>query len=299
MASPRNAPRTVRARAYWKGFLRLSLVSISVEMFAATAAGDHHLTLHQIHKPSGKRVRYEKVVPGLGPIRNEDIVKGYEIEDDTYVVLEPEELDEVKLESKRTIDLVQFADAKDVDPRYFDRPYYLVPEGDVSTEGFMVIKAALESAGKVGLGQMAMRGREYLVAVVPCGRGLLLETLRYADEVRAAEPYFEDLPQVRLDKEMVSLASELIERKTRPFEVSAFKDRYAGALAELVERKRKGRAIITTEERAERREPGKVVDLMEALKKSVGQDAGAGGVPSARPRRAADAAGAQKRKRRA
>ncbi len=179
----REMKRSARPRAYWKGFLRLSLVSISVELYAATTSADH-VALHQIHKPSGQRIRYEKVVPGIGPVKSEDIVKGFEIEDDVYVVLEPDELEEVKLESKRTIDLVQFARREDVDPRFFEKPYYLMPDGDVSTEGFLVIHAALSEQGKIGFGQLTMRGREQLVAVSACGRGLLLETLRYQDEVR-------------------------------------------------------------------------------------------------------------------
>ncbi len=258
-----------RPRSYWKGFLRLSLVSIAVELYPATSSASH-LALHQIHKPSGKRIRYDKIVPGIGPVKMDDIVKGFEVADDTYVILEPDELDEVKLESKRTIDLVQFVDHCEIDPRFFERPYYLVPEGDVSTEGFLVIRAALESAKKVGLGQMTMRGREYLVAVKPCGRGLLLETLRYADEVRSSEEFFDDLPAPRLDKEMVTLAGELIERKSKPFDAGRFKDSYADALAELVERKRKGKKIVTTDDDDSRRQSGNVIDLMEALKKSVG-----------------------------
>jgi DNA end-binding protein Ku len=209
-------------------------------------------------------------VPGIGPVKMDDIVKGFEVTDDTYVLLEPSELDEVKLESKRTIDLVQFVDHCEIDPRFFERPYYLVPEGDVSTEGFLVIRAALETAKKVGLGQMTMRGREYLVAVKPCGRGLLLETLRYADEVRSSEEFFDDLPEPRLDKEMVTLAGELIERKTKPFDAARFKDSYADALADLVARKRNGKKIVTSDDGEERRRSGNVVDLMEALKKSVG-----------------------------
>jgi DNA end-binding protein Ku len=133
-----------RPRAYWKGYLRLSLVSIGVELYAATVSADT-ATLHQIHKPSGKRIRYEKVVPGLGPVDASDIVKGFEIGDDSYVVLEPEELDEIKLESSRSIELVQFVQLNEIDVRYFDRPFYVVPEGDVSTEGLLVIREALRS----------------------------------------------------------------------------------------------------------------------------------------------------------
>ncbi len=260
-----------RPRAYWTGYLRLSLVSIGVELYAATASAES-TALHQIHKPSGKRVRYEKVVPGIGPIETSDIVKGFEIDDDSYVVLEPEELEEIKLESSRAIELAQFVDRAEIDPRYFEKPYYVVPEGDVSTEGFIVIREALTSTGKVGLGKLTMRGREDLVAVMPFGKGLLLETLRYQNELRAADPNFADIPDLKIDKEMVELATELIQRKSRPFDPTQFRDAYAEALKQLVERKRAGRAIITTGE-AERREPGKVINLIEALKKSVGQDA--------------------------
>lgn len=257
-----------RPRAYWKGYLRLSLVSIAVELYAATAA-EHRSPLHQIHKPSGKRVRYEKTAPGIGPIEASDIVKGFEVDDDRYVLLEEDELDAIKLDSKRTIDLVQFVDHCEVDPRYFERPYYLVPEGDVSTEGFAVIRSALEQSKKLGIGQMAMRGRESLVAVKPCGRGLLLETLRYADELRESDAFFDDIPNVKLDKEMLALATELIDRKTKPFDASAFKDSYADALRALIEEKRKGHEIVVDDTDV-RREPGKVIDLMEALRKSVG-----------------------------
>lgn len=277
--------RLQRPRAYWKGYLRLSLVTISVELYSATTTADH-IALHQIHKPSGQRIRYEKVVPGVGAVKSEDIVKGFEIEDDVYVVLEPEELEEVKLESKRTIDLVQFARREDMDPRFFEKPYYLMPDGDVSTEGFLVIHAALSDGGKMGFGQLTMRGREELVAVSACGRGLLLETLRYQNEVRAAEPLFDQLPDMTLDREMVALAAELIERKSGGFDLSGFKDSYASALRDLVERKRKGRAIVTSEPR-ERREAGNVINLMEALRKSIGETTGGRAAAPAKARAAA------------
>ncbi|MGC1861523.1 MAG: Ku protein [Methylocystis sp.] len=260
-----------RPRAYWKGHLRLSLVSIGVELYAATANAEA-TALHQIHKPSGKRVRYEKVVPGIGAVEMSDIVKGFEIGDDSYVLLEPEELEEIKLESSRAIELAQFVDRAEIDPRYFEKPYYVVPEGDVSTEGFIVIREALTSTGKVGLGKLTMRGRENLVAVMPFGKGLVLETLRYQNELRAADPNFADIPDLKIDKEMIELATELIRRKSRPFDPAQFRDAYAEALKQLVERKRAGRAIITTGEE-ERREPGKIINLIEALKKSVGQAA--------------------------
>jgi len=269
-------------RAYWKGFLRLSLVSIGVEIFSATE--NRRLSLHQVHKPTGKRVRYEKIVPDLGPVKNEDIVKGFELDDDRYVLLEPEELEDIKLESKRTLDLVQFADYDDIDPRYFEKPYYMVPDSDLSAEGFRVIHRALKESRKIGLGQMVLRGAEQLVAVKPCGDGLLLETLRYADEVRASDSYFEDIPEMKLDKEMVDLAKELIERKSAKFDATAFTDRYADALRDLVEEKRKGKQTVEVSGDDAPRKGGQVVDLMEALKKSLNNGKSGGARKSAKSR---------------
>jgi DNA end-binding protein Ku len=167
---------------------------------------------------------------------------------------------------------VQFVDRSEIDLRYFDRPYYVVPEGDVSTEGLQVIREALRSTGKSGLGKLTMRGRENLVAVMPFGKGLLLETLRYANELRAADEFFDDIPEQKVDKEMVALATELIQRKTKPFDPASFHDAYAMALEQSVERKRAGHAVVTTGEE-ERRPPAKVINLIDALKKSVGQGA--------------------------
>jgi DNA end-binding protein Ku len=254
-------------RAYWKGYLRLSLVSIGVEVFSATQT--RNLSLHQVHKPSGRRVRYQKIAPEVGPVRSEDIVKGLELDDDQYVLLDQDELDAIKLESKRTIDLVQFVDYDDIDPRFFEKPYYVTPDGEQSNEGFLVIHRALKDSRKVGLGQMVLRGRENLVAVKPCANGLLMETLRYADEVRESDSYFEDIPKMKLESEMIDLAKELIERKSAKFDPAAFTDRYAAALRELVEEKRKGRNVVEIESDGPQQRSGQVVDLMEALKKSL------------------------------
>jgi DNA end-binding protein Ku len=275
-------------RAYWKGYLRLSLVSIGVEIFSA--AQSRRVALHQFHKPSGKRVRYQKIVPNIGPVDSDDIVKGFELDDDNYVLLEPEELDQIKLESKRTIDLVQFVDHDDIDPRYYDRPFYMVPDSEYSNEGFLVINRALTESRKIGLGQLVLRGQEQLVAVKPCGRGLLLETLRYADEVRASDTFFDDIPEMKLDSEMIGLAKELIERKSSRFNPEDFSDHYAEALQDLVEEKRKGKAVISAGE-DERPRTGQVVDLMEALKKSLKNGKGKARKPaakgaSAKPRKA-------------
>ncbi len=258
-------------RATWKGHLRLSLVSIGVELYTATESASQ-LPLHQIHKPSGQRIRYEKVVPGKGAVASEDIVKGYEIEKNTFVTLEEDELERIRLESRRTIDLVQFVAEKDLDPRYYEKPYYVAPDSDVAAEGFCVIREALGRSEKVGLGKMAMRGRESLVAVRPLGRGLLLETLRYGNEIRSADKAFSEIPEIELDEDMVGLATELIERKTAPFNPALFHDTYAEALRELIDRKLEGRALVQPEEGGRAR--GQVIDLMAALKKSVQQDKG-------------------------
>ena len=259
MASP--------GRAYWKGILRLSLVSIAVEVFNAVDSSTE-IRFNQIHKPSGKRINYTKTVKGIGPVEASDIVKGFEVDKDQYVFLEPDELDAIKLESKKTLDLVQFVDVKDIDPRYFERPYYLVPQDDQAAEGYMVIREALAKMNKLGVGQVTMSGREYLVAVGPVDRGLVMEIMRYAGELKAPQTYFHDLPDGKVDSEMVGLATEIIKRKSEKFKPQEFKDRYALALAELVKEKSKGKRIVSVPEE-ETPSRGNVINLMDALRKSV------------------------------
>jgi DNA end-binding protein Ku len=256
MASP--------GRAYWKGVLRLSLVSIAVEIYNAVDTSTE-IRFNQIHKPSGKRINYTKTVKGIGPIETSDIVKGFEVDKDQYVFLEPEELDAIKLESKKTLDLTQFVDVKDIDPRYFERPYYLVPQDDQAAEGYMVI-----------------------VAVGPVDRGLVMEIMRYPGELKAPQTYFHDLPDSKVDEEMVSLATEIIKRKSGSFKPQEFKDRYAVALQELVKEKSKGKKIVSVaEEEAPSR--GNVINLMDALRKSLkGVDTAAEG-KSAAPKKKARA----------
>ncbi len=260
-------------RAYWKGFLRLSLVSIGVQIYNAVESKSE-ISFRQIHKPSGRRVNYEKVVQGIGKIENSDIAKGYEVDSDTYVLLEPEEIDAIKLESKRTIDLVQFIDAKDIDYRYFERPYYVAPADEMAAEGYVVIRDALRKSGKVGLAQITIAGREWLVAVAPLEDGLVMEMLRYANELRDTSDYFGEVPKVKPDKEMIELALQLIEKKSGPFNPDKFQDHYATALRDLVQDKLKGHKIIAPHEDA-RPQGNNVVDLMEALKRSIGQSGAA------------------------
>src|SRR4030095_8007822 len=183
------------ARAYWKGQIRLALVSIPVEIYSATRSGAT-IAFNQIHEPSGKRIKYEKVVPGVGPVDADDIVKGFQYEKGSYMLLDDEELEAVKLESKTTLELPQVVELNEIDPLYYEKPYYVVPAADLAEEAYIVLREALRDTKKVGLGQLAMRGREYIVSLKPCGRGILLETLRYADEVVKAQGYFRDISDV-------------------------------------------------------------------------------------------------------
>jgi len=259
-----------QARAYWKGFLRLSLVSIPVEIYNAVESKSE-ISFRQIHKPSGRRISYEKVVPGVGKVENSDIVKGYEVDKDTYITLEPDEVDAVKLSSKKTIDIAQFVDVAEIDWRYFERPYYIVPGDDIAGEGYAVIREAMRKTGKAGIAQVTIAGREWLVAIAPLEDGLVMVLLRYADELRNAAEYFDEIPKSKPDKEMVDLAAELIGRKTSAFDASKFEDHYATALKELIKDKLKGRRIVAYAEE-ERPKGANVVDLMEALRRSVGND---------------------------
>ncbi|MEX1234765.1 MAG: Ku protein [Roseovarius sp.] len=272
------------SRALWKGQLRLSLVSIPVEIHSARRS-DRKITFRQIHKPSGKRVRYEKSVTGVGPVKSEDIMKGYEVSKDEYVLLEPDEIDAIKLETKKTLELVQFVDGAEIAPIWFDRPYYVVPTDDLAEDAYRVVRDALRNSGKVGLGQLTMRGREALCAIRPCGDGLLMETLHYEDDIRDAEPMFSGIEDDPADADLLQVATELINRKTAPFDAGAFEDHYAAALRDLVDRKVKSRKTprATTDESDERPEATNVVDLMDALRASLKGSKAGGKASAAKP----------------
>ncbi|MBI4696397.1 MAG: Ku protein [Gammaproteobacteria bacterium] len=272
--APRAAPQTAARRPSWSGQIRLSLVAVPVLLYSAIKSGAR-LTFHQVHGPSGKRIRYEKVAPGIGPVDNSEILKGYEVSKGHYVLLEEAELDAVKLEAKRTFELVQFVDHGEIDPIYFDQPYYAAPDGDLAEDAYRVLRDALRESGKLGLGQLVMRGREYVCALKPCGDGLLMETLRFADEVRAAAPVFAAIADERSDRELVGLARELIRRKSAPFDPAAFEDRYTEALRALVAAKAKHQRPVEVDEEEEPA-GAEIIDLVAALKKSVGAPAKAG-----------------------
>jgi len=257
------------ARAYWQGQIRLALVSIPVEIYSATKSGAQ-VSFKQIHEPSGKPIHYDKVVTGVGPVDTDEIMKGYEVSKGEFVLLEQDEIDAVKLESKKTLELTQFVDASEIDVLYYEKPYFVVPADDLAEEAFIVLREALRRTKKVGLGQLAMRGREYVVSLKPCGRGLVLETLRYADEVNKAQSYFREIPEGKPDAELLDLAEALIDKKTSAFDPQEFHDRYVDALKDLVERKRKAKGAKVIEEKDDGgKTSSNVVDLMAALKKSM------------------------------
>jgi DNA end-binding protein Ku len=264
------------ARPSWRGQIRLALVSIPVEIYPATKPGGRAIEFHQVHEPSGKRIRYEKVVPGIGPVDKDEIMKGYETSKGHYVLLDPEEIEKVKLESRKTLDLIQFVDITDIDAMFYDKPYYVAPADDLAEEAFIVLREALRQAKKVGIGQLAMRGQEYVVALKPCGRGLLLETLRYADEVHKAAGYFRDIGDKKPDPDLLDMAATLIDKKTGEFDASEYKNRYVEALKNLIEekQKKKGERVIQDPDVGKIPKGSNVIDLMAALKKSLGEGEG-------------------------
>lgn len=254
-------------RAYWSGRIRLALVSIPVHLFPATRS-TAKISFNQVHKPSGKRIRYEKVVPGIGAVDADEIVKGYEVSKGKYVLFEDKELEEVKLEAKKTLDLTQFVGEDEIDPVYFERPFFVMPdeENEDAEEAYVVLRDALKKTKKIGLGQLVIRGKSSIVAIKPSGKGIILETLRYADEIQKADKFFSDLPKGDANKELIGLAEELIERKAEKFDPAKFKDPYTEAVQELIDAKLEKRPPKEIEEP---QQSAQVIDLMQALKRSV------------------------------
>lgn len=260
------------ARAYWQGQIKLALVSIPVEIYPATKSGPA-ISFRQIHEPTGKPIHYDKVVSGVGPVDRDEIFKGYEISRGNYVLLEQDEIESVKIESRKTLDLVQFVDADAIDVLYYEKPYFVLPADDLAEEAYAVLRDALRQTKKVGLGQLSVRGREQLVSLKPCGRGLVLEVLRYADEVTKAQSYFRGLPGEEADPDMLDLAVSIIDKRSAPFKPEEFHDRYVDALHRLIEKKKKAkgkRIIEDVDDEPAGRKAGNVIDLMAALKKSAG-----------------------------
>ncbi len=273
------------SRPVWKGQLRLSLVSIPVEIHSAAKTGAR-VSFRQIHGPTGKPVRYEKTVAGVGPVKAEDIMKGYELGDGEYLLLDADEVDDIRLETKKTFELVQFVAAADIPPLYFDKPYYIVPADDLAEDAYRVVRDALRQSDRIGLGQLTMRGKEYLCAVKPCGDGILMETLFYADELKDAHPLFAGIADAEADPDLLAVAAELIGRKTGPFDAGAFRDHYDMALRELIAAKRKtGKTARTKDEEGAPVAGTNVVDLMAALKESLKGSKAPAKKPPAKPAR--------------
>src|SRR3569832_2262979 len=236
-------------RPIWRGQLRLSLVSINVEMFPAHKSGAT-TSFNQIHEPTVKRIHNQKVGDGVGPVPADEIKKGYEYEKGEYVLLEDDELDAVKLETKKTLDLVQFVEDEEIPPLYYDAAYYLAPADELAEDAFRVVRDAMRKAGKVGLGQLALRGKEYLVAIRPCGKGMLLETLHYEAEIKKSDSFVSEIPAKSAGPDMLDVATALIDKKAVKFDASEYKNHYQAALRELLQRKlkSKGRKIEVEEE---------------------------------------------------
>jgi len=256
-------------RAMWKGQLRLSLVSFGVRMYAATESSGR-VTMNQLHAGCHQRLKNQLTCPVHGPVGRDEIVKGYEYEKDTYVIVEPDDLEAIKLESTKVIDLEQFVGEDEIDPMMIDSPYFLGPDGPVAEEPFRVIREALRETGTVGLGKVVMHSRERVVAVQPEGRGFLLTTLRYASELRKPEQFFSDVKNGEVDKEQIKLARTIIESRQKPFEPEAFADQYREAFFEMIKQKVEGQEPVVVEDE----ETPASYNFMDALKRSVAQAGG-------------------------
>ena len=258
------------ARPIWTGQIRLALVALPVKLYSALDSKEK-ISFNQIHEPSKQRIRYEKVAPGIGAVDKDEIVKGYEYQKGRYVLFSDEEFEALKVDSKKTLDMVQFAPAETIDPIYFDKPYYALPDGKMADEPYRVVCEALRKTKTVGLGQITMRGRSYIAAVKPYEGGLVVETVHYGEEVRAAKNFFDEIPSGKLDADLVDLAEELITRKKAKFDPAKFEDEYAIALERLVKKKieRHGELVLEDQEEPSRDHGDNVVSLVDALKKSL------------------------------
>jgi len=252
-------------RAYWKGFLRLSLVSCPIQLFPATSEREK-VSFNQINRETGNRIRYRKVDEDTGEeVSQEDIVKGYQVDKGQYVEVSEDELETISIDSTRTIEIDEFVPKSEIDDLYMMRPYYIAPDGDVGQDAFVVIREAMEKMNMVAIGRVVLTSREHVIALVPRGKGIMGMLLRYPYEVRDEKEYFDDIKNVKLGKDMMDLAQHIVKTKIGHFEPDKFEDHYEGALKELIAKKSKGIKIEAPRER----EPSKVINLMDALRRSV------------------------------
>jgi len=255
-------------RPYWSGQLRVSLVAFGVQLFPATSASSE-VSFHQIDRKTHQRIHHLNVVNGDHPVDNADIVKGYEFSKGKYVIVEPDEIKNLRLETQKTISVAQFIDSKDLPPYLFEKPYFVVPDQKGSADAFAVVREAMIQSDKVAIGEIAFAGREHLIAIAPHPdkkiRGLMAYTLRYAEELRKAKDYFGGIREQTIDKKQLELANQLIKSQSAPFKLEDFKDDYEAALRELINAKRNEKPLPVSEEKPK----AKVVNLMDALRRSV------------------------------
>ena len=273
-------------RANWKGFLRLSLVTCPVALFPATSDSEK-ISFNQLNRKTGHRIKYAKVDADTGEeVANEDIVKGYKVDTDTFIEVTKDELENVALESTRTIEIDEFVDRAEIDPRYLIRPYYLRPDGKVGHDAFAVIRETIREMNKVAIGRVVLTNREHIIVLEPLDKGLMGTLLRYPYEVRSADEYFDEIQDVKVTKDMLDLAKHIVNQKAGRFEPEKFEDQYETALIDLINQKRAGKPIAPKQ----RPRGENVVDLMDALRKSLGgaaADARASAKPGKKPRKAA------------
>jgi len=260
------------ARPYWSGQFKVSLVSFGIQLFPATSS-QGGIAFHQIDRASGERVRHLNVIGENQPVENSDLVKGYELTKGQYLIIEPDEIENLRIETRDVFDVQQFVDLDQLPLAIFEKPYFVVPEPKESPEAFAVVRKAMEDSGKAAIGEIAFGGREHLVAVaIPPDRGqsgMMAYLLRYGEELRDGGQYFSQAPAARskeIDKKQLAMAKQLVESYSHPFDIDAFKDDYEAALRELIEAKQKNAPLPLNERRAGGR---KVVDLMDALRQSV------------------------------
>jgi DNA end-binding protein Ku len=269
----------VAPRAYWKGYLKLSLVSCPIALFPATSEREK-ISFHQINKETGNRIRYKKIDADTGDeVDNADIVKGYEVDKGEYIELAPEELEAVALDSKHVIDIEEFVPRSEIDELYMRDPYYIVPDGEVGQQAFAVIREALHKEGMVALGKVVFTSREHVIALEARGKGMVGMTLRYPYEVRKEDEYFDTIEDEKIPKDMIDLAIHIVETKTGHFKPEQFKDEYEDALKDLLRKKQKGEKIQSPKERT----PSNVINLMDALRQSVKTGGGSARQSPSRP----------------
>jgi DNA end-binding protein Ku len=277
-------------RANWKGFLRLSLVTCPVALYPATSESEK-ISFNQLNRQSGHRIKYLKVDADTGDeVASEDIVKGYELEKGQFIEVTKEELEEIALESTRTIEIDEFVDKADIDPRYLIRPYYIRPDGKVGHDAFAVIRETIREMNKVAIGRVVLTNREHIIGLEPLDKGLVGTLLRYPYEVRSEQEYFDEIQDVKVTKDMLDLAKHIVNQKAGRFDPEKFEDHYETALIDLINLKRAGKPIVPKD----RPKGENVVDLMDALRKSVGGASAESGPPKKPDKKAKKAAAGQK-----